>query len=224
VCKCLFLLEGFEEEDDGAATETTEDVGTEDVPIFSLQALAEVAFTDMMKLEVGLRSASLVALLDFGITHNFISEVAALRTELPLQHQPHLMAMVANGECVTCVDVIRDAPLTISGTSFPADLYVMPLVGYDVVLSTRCLTVLGPIMWDFSNHVVSFTYQGRAFCWQGLASPRAPTVSTTTASSSLLEELLADFNNVFDEPHDLPPSRSRDHSITLMPGAPPVAI
>jgi hypothetical protein len=49
-------------------------------------------------------------------------------------------------------------------------------------------------------------------------------MSMTTASSLLLEELLADFNNVFDEPHDLPPSRSRDHSITLMPGAPPVAI
>jgi hypothetical protein len=31
----LFLLEGFEE-DDGAATETVEDVGTEDAPVFSL--------------------------------------------------------------------------------------------------------------------------------------------------------------------------------------------
>jgi hypothetical protein len=42
-------------------------------------------------------------------------------------------------------------------------------------------------------------------------------VSTTTASSSLLED-------VFGEPHGLPPSRSRDHSITLMSRAPPVAI
>jgi hypothetical protein len=36
VCKRLFLLEGFEEEDDGVATETAEDVGTEDTPVFSL--------------------------------------------------------------------------------------------------------------------------------------------------------------------------------------------
>jgi hypothetical protein len=49
-------------------------------------------------------------------------------------------------------------------------------------------------------------------------------VSTTTASSSLLEELLADFDDVFGEPHGLPPSRSRDHNITLMPGKPPVAV
>jgi hypothetical protein len=177
-----------------------------------------------MKLEVGLGSASLVALLDLGSTHNFISEATAHRSELPLQHRPRLMAMVANSECVTCVGVIRGAPLTIGGALFPVDLYVMPLAEYDVVLSTWWLVVLEPIVLDFGNRAVSFTYQGRAFCWQGLPSPQAPAVSTTTASSSLLDELLADFDDVFGEPHGLPPSRSRDHSITLMPGKPPVAV
>jgi hypothetical protein len=171
VCKRLFLLEDFEEEDDGVATEIIEDVRTEDTPVFSLQALAGVAFTDMMKLEVGLGSASLVALLDSGSTHNFISKAAARRSRLPLQHRPLLTAMVANGERVACVGIIHGAPLTIGGASFPADLYVMPLAGYDVVLGTRWLAVLGPIVWDFGNRVVSFTYQGRTFCWQGLPSP-----------------------------------------------------
>jgi hypothetical protein len=49
-------------------------------------------------------------------------------------------------------------------------------------------------------------------------------VSTTTASSSLLDELLVDFDDVFGEPHGLPPSRSREHNITLMPGKPLVAV
>jgi hypothetical protein len=35
---------------------------------------------------------------------------------------------------------------------------------------------------------------------------------------------LADFDDVFSEPRGLPPPRSRDHSITLVPGAPPVAV
>jgi hypothetical protein len=61
VCKRLFVLKGFEEEDDGVATETAEDVGNEYMPVFSLQALAGVAFTDMMKLEVRQGSTSLVA-------------------------------------------------------------------------------------------------------------------------------------------------------------------
>jgi hypothetical protein len=56
------------------------------------------------------------------------------------------------------VSVIRNAPLDIDGHCFPADLYVMPLAGYDVVLGTRWLAALGPIMWDFSNHTISFTF------------------------------------------------------------------
>ena len=54
--------------------------------------------------------------------------------------------MVANGERVSCVGVIRGAPLTIDGAAFPADLFVMPLVGYDVVLGTWWLGALGPIV------------------------------------------------------------------------------
>jgi hypothetical protein len=72
--------------------------------------------------------------------------------------------------------------------------------------------------------MVSFAYQGHTFYWQGLASPHAPAVSMTTASSSLLEELLVDFDDVFGEPHGLPTSRSHDHNITLMSGAPSVAV
>jgi hypothetical protein len=135
-------------------------------PVFSLQALAGVALTDTMQLQVTLGATSIVAMLDSGSTHNFISEAATARTGLPLEHRPRLTTMVANGEHVACVGVIRNAPLDIGGHCFPADLYVMPLAGYDVVLGTRWLAALGPIMWDFSNHAISFTFQGRAFCWQ----------------------------------------------------------
>ena len=64
--------------------------------------------------------------------------------------------MVANGERVTCAGVIRDAALLIDGESFPADLYVMPLAGYDVVLGTRWLGELGPIVWDLGRRRMSF--------------------------------------------------------------------
>jgi hypothetical protein len=216
----LFLLEGLEEEED----EAVEDAGTEETLVFSLQALAGVALTDTMQLQVTLGATSLVAMLDSGSTHNFISEVAAARTGLPLEHRSCLTAMVANGECVACVGIIRDAPLDIGGHCFPDDLYVMPLVGYDVVLGTRWLAALGPITWDFSNHAVSFALQGRAFCWQGLAAYRQVTVSTTTATSTLLDELLGDFDDIFSEPRGLPPPRSQDHSITLVPRVPPVVV
>ena len=46
----------------------------------------------------------------------------------------------------------------------------------------------------------------------------ASTVCTSTATVSLLDELLATFDGVFAEPYRLPPSCSRNQSITLHPG------
>ncbi|XP_066320384.1 uncharacterized protein [Miscanthus floridulus] len=138
VCKRLFLLEGVEEEDDA------EDAATEDAPVFSLQAIAGVTFSDTMQITVTLGPASLVALLDSGSTHNFISKVAVHRSGLPLQRRPRLTAMVANGERVNCLGVIRNAPLSVGGDTFPGDLFVMPLAAYDVVLGTKWLPHWAP--------------------------------------------------------------------------------
>jgi len=87
--------------------------------MFSLQALAGVAFTDTMQIVVGLGAASLVALLDSGSTHNFISEAAAHRSGLPIHRRACLTAMVANGERVKCLGVIRGALLRIDAQGLP---------------------------------------------------------------------------------------------------------
>ncbi|XP_066384984.1 uncharacterized protein [Miscanthus floridulus] len=102
VCKRLFLLEGVVEDD-----EDVEEGNTKTSPHLSLHAITGVHFSDMMQIQVALGDTSLIALLDSGSTHNFISEAAAQRTGLPLQHHPHLMATVANGERVSCLGIIR---------------------------------------------------------------------------------------------------------------------
>jgi len=224
VCQRLFLLEGIEDDDDDALPAGDEDGGLENAPVFSLQALAGVSFVDTMQLEVVLGAAALVALLDSGSTHNFISEAAAQRSGLPLQQRPRLTAMVANGERVTCIGVIRAAPLLIDGDSFPADLFVMPLAGYDVVLGTRWLAGLGPIVWDLAARRMSFQHRGRAISWAGLAVPSTPALAASTTSEPLLDELLGSFADVFAEPTGLPPQRAHDHRITLKPDAAPVAV
>jgi hypothetical protein len=113
-----------------------------------------------MQIAVVLGVASLVALLDSGSTHNFISEEAVRRSGLQLLQRPRLTALVTNGERVTCAGVIRDVPLLIDGDSFPADLYVMPLAGYNVILGTRWLGELEPIVWDLDRRRMSFQRQG----------------------------------------------------------------
>jgi hypothetical protein len=157
-CRRIFFLDGVEIEDTAEATGDAENIG--EAHCFSLQAVAGDPLAGTMQIAMVLGVASLVALLDSGSTHNFISEEAVRRSGLQLLQRPRLTALVTNGERVTCAGVIRDVPLLIDGDSFPADLYVMPLAGYDVILGTRWLGELEPIVWDLDRRRMSFQRQG----------------------------------------------------------------
>jgi hypothetical protein len=176
-CRRIFFIDGVEidDTDDAAARADNE------APCFSLQALAGVPLADTMQIVVTHGATSLVALLDSGSTHNFISEEATRRSGLPLRQRPRLTAMVANGERITCEGVIRDAPLLITGALFPTDLFVMPLAGYDVVLGTKWLRAWRPIVWDLARRRMSFQHEGHTVCWQGVPSPTAPRLQATVA-------------------------------------------
>ncbi|XP_066373865.1 uncharacterized protein [Miscanthus floridulus] len=160
ICKRLFLLDAAMEDGEDTTESSEPTAAEEESPIFSLHAIAGVRFTDTMQLDVDLGGTSLIVLLDSGSTHNFISESAAQRTGLPLQRRPRLTATVANDERVACVGVIRQAAVTIHGDLFHADLFVMPLAGYDMVLGTQWLATLGPILWDFGARTMTFQRQG----------------------------------------------------------------
>ncbi|XP_072151436.1 uncharacterized protein [Setaria viridis] len=80
-CRRLFFIEGVELEDTLDAADD-EERDTE-APCFSLQVVAGVPMASTMQIAVVLGAASLVALLDSGSTHNFISEEAARRSGLP---------------------------------------------------------------------------------------------------------------------------------------------
>jgi hypothetical protein len=47
--------------------------------------------------------------------------------------------------------VICQAAITIHDDTFLVDLFVMPLAGYDMVLGTKWLATLDPILWDFGG-------------------------------------------------------------------------
>jgi hypothetical protein len=79
-CRRLFFIDGVEIDDTGDTAAGADNVA----PCFSLQALAGVPMVDTMQIAVMLGATSLVALLDSGSTHNFISEEVTRRSGLPL--------------------------------------------------------------------------------------------------------------------------------------------
>ena len=225
-CRRLFFLDGVEIDEDGdAGTAAADTAGDTEAPFFSLHAVVGVPIADTIQLQVTVGAASLLALLDSGSTHSFIGEEAARRAGLPIQPSPRMSAIVANGERVSCLGVIRNAPFSIDGTTFHTDLFVMPLAGYDMVLGTRWLGTLGPIVWDFATRSMAFQRGEQHFSWTGVASPSTAQLRTLAAASgTLLDELLVAYDDVFGEPTSLPPPRGWDHAIVLKPGSAPVAV
>jgi hypothetical protein len=185
VYRRIFFMDDIEIE--GADDDQTSPNLGEDAPVFSLQAIVGVPIYKSLQVRTSLGAASVVALLDTGSTHNFIAEAATRQTGLHIQPHPRLTVMVANGERVSCPGVIRRAPVIIKGDQFYVDLFVMPLVDFDLVLGTQCMVTLGRVTWDFIDRTISFAYQGRSMCWSDVAAgplPRVTAVSATGASST----------------------------------------
>jgi len=53
--------------------------------------------------------------------------------------------MVTNDEWITCPGILRQAAFTIQGAPFITDLFVMPMAGFNIVLSAPWLGTLGPV-------------------------------------------------------------------------------
>jgi hypothetical protein len=171
-----------------------------------------------MKVVLTMGGATLHALLDSGSTHNFIAEDSVGATGLLPQRRDALSVTVANGEHVPYVRMFCHAAFTIEQEHFTADFYVPPLdAGYDVVLGTQWLATLGPIMWNFGRLTLSFWHGTQPVCWHGIAGPPSPRLHTATGGD-LLAMLLDEFQEVFTESNRLPPQRSHDHHINLLPG------
>jgi hypothetical protein len=124
---------------------------------------------------------------------------------------------------LSCSGLYRATSFIIGDEALTADLYALPLAGYDVVLGTHLLASLVPILWDCGALTMSFWRRDHRVCWQGLAGPKVPAVRLCSGAD-MLQALLQEFADVFTEPMGMPLQRSRDHRITLLPGSAPVAV
>ena len=81
VCQHIFLLDLAEADGDDDPEQTDAAVAS---PLISLLAMVGVRSSETMQVRIQLGRASLLALLDSGSTHNFVSKEAAARTSLRL--------------------------------------------------------------------------------------------------------------------------------------------
>ena len=68
--------------------------------------------------------------------------------------------MVGNDQQLECRWLCEAITIDLQTTSFTVDLYVLPIVGANVILGVQWLQSLGPILTDYTTLTMQFFHKG----------------------------------------------------------------
>jgi len=71
--------------------------------------------------------------------------------------------MIGNGGRFFCKGKYCNVKLNMDDYHMKSDMYVTPLGGYDVELGFQWLHTLGPILWDFLELWMKFTFEEHTY-------------------------------------------------------------
>ncbi|XP_057790849.1 uncharacterized protein LOC131007954 [Salvia miltiorrhiza] len=190
-----------------------------------------------------------IALFDTGASHSFISHAACKRLELtPQLAETTLEVSTPGGGRLAAKDIISNLELNIGAETFKADLYVISMIEFDIIIGMDWLTQVGATILC-SERKISFQSVGKEKAsFHGIRmGGRVPVISAMKAikmmrngecraflvsltgereAKKTIEEVpvVRDFKYVFpEELPGMPPNRQLEFTIDLEPGAAPVS-
>lgn len=128
------------------------------------------------------------------------------------------------------------------GFPFSGDLRILPLHHYDLIVGMDWLEAFSPMKVDWKFKWLSIPFKGSQVFLQGIVEDNYPEllvhisefchISSAASQQELnsdqlpapIAALLKEFDVLFVPPTELPPPRSCDHVIPLIPGAKPVYV
>ncbi|KAA8522988.1 hypothetical protein F0562_009411 [Nyssa sinensis] len=202
VCKKkqLFMIEAEEEED--VFEDVVQEMEKEDVQEelqISVHALSGSLSYKTMRIKGKVKKNVVTILIDSGSTHNFLDPAMAKRAGASIQFTNPLTVVVADGTKLQSKAVVKEFQWVMQGTTFTADMRLLPLGGCDMVLGVQWLSTLGPMLWDFQNLKMEFTAFGKKHVLRGGA-----TVEIQQVEVKAMEKLMQK-------------KTTGDHSSTLQP-------
>ncbi|XP_068666496.1 uncharacterized protein [Aristolochia californica] len=183
--------------------------------------------SNTMKVRSRLQHLQLLALVDLGSTHNFVSQLAAQQLGLMVQNNTGISVSVANGETISSAGISHSTAFHIEEHSFVLDFLVIPLAGFDLVLGIKWLQTLGPVLWDFKALTMTFMAQQHPITLHGTHAPTHCTlqkIKVLDADHCKLNSLVTEFGDLFQTPTALPPLRNFDPRIPMKLGTEPVVV
>jgi hypothetical protein len=220
---------------------------SEFLPEISFHAITGTEHPQTLRVLGKLKSKNVTVLIDGGSTHNFIDQALVSRFGLPVTQGKQLQVMVANREKIECAGQCQALTLIIQGHPVTTDYYILPVAACQLVLGVQWLATLGPVKTDYKQLTMNFNIAGISHTFQGLGRNDIEALTNKELnglqglglffqiipSNSNCEpqsyppeisQLLAQFSQVFENPTSLPPQRSHDHHIPLLPTSGPVTV
>lgn len=134
-----------------------EEVQEEEViPHISLNALEGTVGFHTMKVIGRTGKQTLHILVDSRNTHNFLNSSVALKLQSELTVITPIIVQAANGGKMSCESICKGLKWKIQGVSFEADVFIMDLNNYDMVLGIQWLSMLGDILCNYKHFWMSF--------------------------------------------------------------------
>lgn len=185
-------------------------------------------------------------LIDSGASHNFISPKLVQEVGLTIKNNEGCWVKVGDGYQIRSEGVCWDVPIQLQGVEFRLKFFLFPLDDIDVVLGWDWLEGLGEVKTDYKNFTMKIKQAGQKWTLQGCKELESTShslglIGATTgvsgerglvrywlleesdanpvASNPVMEGILQEFGDRFEEPKGLPPPRHHDHSIVLKEGS-----
>jgi hypothetical protein len=145
--------------DSGKATqEDDEPIGGDDDEVtYTIHALAGYSNPQTMKVNGFLKHQQVTILIDIDSTNNFLDESIAQNFSIPTEDCEPFEVTMADGGTLTCKSKCSNVKLAVQDLVLRADLYLLPLCDYMVVLGIEWLRTLGDVLWNFSKLTMKFT-------------------------------------------------------------------
>jgi hypothetical protein len=143
------------EEESGTCSDMDEDGPELNIMVLSQAAARGHEAPHTMKFVGHIEGMDILALLDSGSSHTFISSEVAANLPGLVPVDKSLQVQVANGSHLCCTHQILDASWSISGVTFSSTLKVLQLSTYDLVIGMDWLEKHSPMLIHWSQKWLS---------------------------------------------------------------------
>ncbi|KAL4342588.1 hypothetical protein GQ457_08G027580 [Hibiscus cannabinus] len=213
----------------------------------SINALNGCVGYTTLRIKGCIKGKSLNILIDSGSTHSFVIPKWA-KEGMEIVQTPPLAITIANGEKLYSNAKSKLLGWKMQGHNFKHDFRVLEMRGSDMVLGVDWMRRFSPIVMDFREMTLSFQKDGKQIelyggdlssRWKMITGEKLQKITEKNPEvmgeiyllnaevkesvvPELLKPVLRELQEIFVEPKDTPPIRSRDHAIQLKEGAQPI--